>query len=320
MPTISTGWTTSSRSSREGSAGARGDPRAAAMAPASKATYNFAVRAIEARQPFVAESALRTLSPDVGRDAWMVGVLGRTRHIACTPRASHDEELTAAPSGPTAVSPIAPSAYCLQMRALGALGRLRDIERSWSARRGPLVLHPGRSRGPRAGSCERAGGSLGFGERAGRWFARAYDAYATADTGGTATDGTLGTSQSRRRTRPASGGAATWIRPGARTSAEPEYLGFVGVRGGSTRATSRGRKSGPQLETDTSYLPSAAPSSKLAGSPQRLEILPGEATDGSTWQRAESRVLTIRLSGKRLPRTTSPHDGPGHGRRCNHLP
>ena len=40
--------------------------RTAEMAPSSKAPYNFAVTALEARLPFTAESTLPQLSPDVG--------------------------------------------------------------------------------------------------------------------------------------------------------------------------------------------------------------------------------------------------------------
>jgi TolB-like protein/tetratricopeptide (TPR) repeat protein len=105
---------------------------AAELAPTSKATYNFAVRALEARQPFPAESALRLLSPDVGamRD-WLPywDVLASALHV----QGKHQQELKTARQARSRF-PDRAGAMVLEGRALAARGKLRDLERLWAAR------------------------------------------------------------------------------------------------------------------------------------------------------------------------------------------
>jgi TolB-like protein/tetratricopeptide (TPR) repeat protein len=99
--------------------------KAALLAPESKATYNFAVQAYEARQPFAAESALLQLSPDRGpMRGWLPywEVLTDALHI----QGKHESELTAAHTARLRF-PEDPASYALEVRALAALHRTRDI-------------------------------------------------------------------------------------------------------------------------------------------------------------------------------------------------
>jgi len=99
--------------------------KAALLAPDSKADYNFAVQALEARQPFAAESALLQLSPDRGAmRGWLPywEVLTDALHI----QGKHESEVTAAHTARLRFSED-PASYMLEVRALAALRRTRDI-------------------------------------------------------------------------------------------------------------------------------------------------------------------------------------------------
>jgi hypothetical protein len=125
--------------------------RAAELAPGSKATYNFAVRALEARQPFQAESALSRLPPDVGpMRGWLPywDVLTSALHA----QQKHRSELKAAREARRRF-PSRLEAYFPEARALAASKMLIDLERLWTqvhsnpdathARLGALALEVG---------------------------------------------------------------------------------------------------------------------------------------------------------------------------------
>ena len=103
--------------------------RAAALAPNSKATYNFAVQAFEMRQPFVAESALHTLSPDLGP------MRGYVRYwdvlcLALHAQERYDVELQMARVERERY-PYRLEGYRSGARALAALGRNDELSRWW---------------------------------------------------------------------------------------------------------------------------------------------------------------------------------------------
>jgi TolB-like protein len=103
--------------------------RAAELAPLTKATYNFAVQAYEARQPIAAESALKTISPDVGAmRGWLPywTVLSMVMHV----QGKHRDELHVARQARERF-PGAIHAYLPEARALGAAGRLPELEQLW---------------------------------------------------------------------------------------------------------------------------------------------------------------------------------------------
>jgi serine/threonine-protein kinase len=104
--------------------------RAAESAPTSKAAYNFAVRALEARQPFAAESALRTLSPDVGpMRGWFPywDVLASSLHA----QGKHQEERRIAAEARRRF-PDRQLGVVLEARALAAEGKSSNLDRLWS--------------------------------------------------------------------------------------------------------------------------------------------------------------------------------------------
>jgi TolB-like protein/predicted Ser/Thr protein kinase len=220
---------------------------AAEMAPASKATYNFAVRAHEARQPIVAESALRALSPDVGAMRGWLGyweVLTASLHA----QAKYEEELTAARAAQRRFFD-RPSAYQYQMRALAALGRLRDMEKLWTATMSSLGATPvetGRLALEAASELAVHADSAA----AHHWYRRAYDAFATGDTGETATEARWG----RVRAAAQLGRHQEALRLGsslAENSKDADYLGFVGVEAARLGLRARAESLGRKLEADT---------------------------------------------------------------------
>jgi tetratricopeptide (TPR) repeat protein len=220
---------------------------AAEMAPSSKATYNFAVRAIETRQPVVAESALRTLSPDVGAMRGWMGywdVLTASLHA----QGRYEEELRAARAAQRRFVD-RPSAYIAQMRALGAMGRLRDIERLWTSATASLGATPveaGRL-ALEAGS-ELAAHSDSAAARS--WFGRAYDSFATGDTGVTATEARWGRARAAARL----GQLQEALRLAselARQTDQVEYLGLAGVMAARLGLREQAEGLARRLETDT---------------------------------------------------------------------
>jgi hypothetical protein len=104
--------------------------RAALLAPSSKATYNFAVQALEARRPFEAESALATVSPDIAAmRGWLPfwDVLASALHV----QGEHDEELEAGREARRRF-PHRLDGYRPEARALAAQGETSDLEQLWS--------------------------------------------------------------------------------------------------------------------------------------------------------------------------------------------
>lgn len=92
--------------------------QAAVLAPGTKAAYNFAVQALQSRQAFAAESALRRLSPDRGAmRGWMPywETLTNVLHV----QGKHDAELLAARTARRG-SPYRIAGYVFEMRALAA--------------------------------------------------------------------------------------------------------------------------------------------------------------------------------------------------------
>lgn len=152
--------------------------RASELAPLSKATYNFAVTAYEARQPFQAESALRALPPDVGPMRGLLPyweLLTMVYHV----QGKHRMELNSAKEArrrfPHNFAP-----YIFEARALAARRRSDELERFWSDAEG--------ERGARAAEL----GSLGYEigaelwahadtNKARSWFARAFNTFTSAD-------------------------------------------------------------------------------------------------------------------------------------------
>ncbi len=103
--------------------------QAAVLSPGSKAAYNFAVQAIEAREVFAAESALRLLSPDVGAmRGWLPywDVLADAQHA----QGKHQAELLTAREALRRF-PERLDAYIPITRALSALGRTNELEQLW---------------------------------------------------------------------------------------------------------------------------------------------------------------------------------------------
>ena len=100
------------------------------MAPSSKAPYNFAATAFEARLPFTAESTLRQLSPDVGAmRGWLPysEVLTSSLHV----QRNHRAELSAARQARQRF-PNRLDALVLEARALAAQRQVTALERLWS--------------------------------------------------------------------------------------------------------------------------------------------------------------------------------------------
>ncbi len=104
--------------------------RTAEIAPSSKAPYNLATVALEARLPFTAESTLRQLSPDVGAmRGWLPywEVLTSSLHV----QRKHNVELSAARQARQRF-PNRLDALGLEARALAAQKQLTALERLWS--------------------------------------------------------------------------------------------------------------------------------------------------------------------------------------------
>ena len=276
---------------------------AAQMAPASKATYNFAVRALEARQPVVAESALRSLSPDIGA---MRGWLGYWDVLTAALHAQgrYGEELTAARAAQRRF-PDRPSAYLTQMRALGALGRLGDIEKLWTAATGSLGATPVESGALALEAATEL--AVHFDSTAARkWFGRAYEAFAIGDAGVTAAEARWG----RARSAAGLGQLQEALRLGsalAQDSADPEYLGFVGVVAARLGLRARAESLQQQLGEDTSsftfgksQLQAARIAATLGDMPRAERLLTVAFRKGYPWEYLMHRDPALRPL-KKLP-------------------
>jgi TolB-like protein len=221
--------------------------KAAELAPTSKATYNFAIRAIEARQPVAAESALRRLSPDVGpMRGWLPYWDGLA--IALHAQEKYQEELTAARAAQRRFRD-RPAAYLSEARALAARGRVTELEKMWlnvTERMGPTALESG-ALAMEAGSELWAHGDS-TASRA--WFSRSYDAFASADTSTSAIDARWGRARAAARL----GRLREALQLGealAGSSPQPEYLGFLAVVSAQLGSRDRAAALLRQLETDS---------------------------------------------------------------------
>lgn len=200
--------------------------QAADLAPTSKASYNFAVQAYEARQPFPAESALRTLSPDVGpMRGWLPywSVLALSLHV----QEKYRQELDVARQA-RARYPARPSAYLPEARALAALGRIQDLDRLWE--QGLQAASP-TAAAAGAFALEAASELAAHGKAAdaGGWFARALDAFTPAD--GAADPDVLQWGRARALARLGRWREAREVsrRLVAQDSTREDYLGLAGL-------------------------------------------------------------------------------------------
>ena len=152
--------------------------RAAELAPTSKASYNFAVQAYEARQPAPAESALKALSPDVGAmRGWLPywTVLSMVLHV----QRKYREELEVGEQT-RARFPGTVTAYVPEARALVALGRWSELDRLWDEairRTSPRA----REVGGLALESAMELAAHGRPDEARVWFARAVEAFTPAE-------------------------------------------------------------------------------------------------------------------------------------------
>jgi serine/threonine-protein kinase len=104
--------------------------QAAELAPLSKATYNFAVTAYEARQPFQAESALRTLPPDIGPMRGLLPyweLLTMAYHV----QGKHRQELKTAREARRRFQGKF-ATYIYEARALAAQDKSNELEGLWT--------------------------------------------------------------------------------------------------------------------------------------------------------------------------------------------
>jgi serine/threonine-protein kinase len=114
---------------------------AAVMAPSSKAPYNFASAAFEARLPFAAESTLRQLSPDVGAmRGWLPywEILATSLHV----QGKHRAELSTARQARQRF-PDRLGALRLEALGLAAQKQVTGLERLWSKVGGTNSLEAG---------------------------------------------------------------------------------------------------------------------------------------------------------------------------------
>lgn len=200
--------------------------RAAELAPTSKATYNFADRAFEARQPFAAESALERLSPDVGpMRGWFAywDVLASALHA----QGKYREELTIAREARQRF-PDRIDAYNMEARALAAEHQSGELERLWLEAAGntnatPLEIG---SLAYEIGSEVWTHGDSGW---ARLWFERAYTAFALRSGVPSSVD--LRWGRARAAARLGRLGEAYHLGTvlAAADSAQPDYPGLLGV-------------------------------------------------------------------------------------------
>jgi len=169
--------------------------RAAELAPTSKATYNFAVRALEARDPFPAESALQRLSPNVGpMRGWLPYWEALT--IALHAQRKHRTELKAAREARRRF-PERIGAYIFEVRALAAQGNSSELEQPWREARTKA-----NTRDADLGALAyEAGAELwahGDSNSAKTWFTRSYDAFSLRE-GSPANDARWGRARAAAR-------------------------------------------------------------------------------------------------------------------------
>jgi TolB-like protein len=212
--------------------------RAAELAPSSKATYNFAATAFEARQPFPAESALRQLSPDTGpMRGWFPywDILTSALHA----QGKYKSELAAATEARRQF-PQRVEGFISEARALAAEQRSAELERLWQEANAKLRMTPEDV----SNLAYETGSELwahGSSNNAQAWFTRALDATVSRDSSG----GTIATRWLRARTAYRLGRLREALDLGQSLATDDPtrseyYLGFLGVlaaqSGDSTQA------------------------------------------------------------------------------------
>jgi serine/threonine-protein kinase len=214
--------------------------RAAELAPASKATYNFAATAYEARLPFAAESALSRLSPDAGpmRGWWPYWeILTSALHA----QGKHRQELAAAREAARRF-PGRPDGVLAEARALAARHDWAGLERLWqdTAARSKRAA-PERTTLAYEIASEVA--AHGDSSRAHQWFERA-----SSDT---ASESRWPAAQAAARL----GRLGDAVRLGEALAAEDtarkeDYLGFLGVLAARSGNEARARELLERLAAD----------------------------------------------------------------------
>lgn len=209
--------------------------RAAEAAPSSKATYNFAVRAFESRQPFAAESALYRLSPDVGPMRGLLSyweVLTSALHV----QGKHRQELRVAYDAQRRF-PGRAAAYLLVGRALAAERKSTELERLWQE--APKRNAKPAEIGTLAYDLGSELSAHGDSTRSQQWFSRADSAFKA----GQGTRDSLESAWGRARTAARLGGLRRAYQRAEGLAAQDTtrrevYLGFLGVL--SARLGNRG--------------------------------------------------------------------------------
>jgi serine/threonine-protein kinase len=166
---------------------------AAELAPASKAPYNFAMAAFEARLPFAAESALRRLSPDVGAmRGWLPywDVLTSALHV----QGKHRDELRAAREARRRF-PGRLDALRLEGRALAAERQVASLEHLWAEAAQPDSTAAG-TLAYEVGEELAAHGDSGA---AGPWYQRAHEVFARAAAEGGGAEARWGAARAAAR-------------------------------------------------------------------------------------------------------------------------
>ena len=201
--------------------------RAAELAPTSKAAYNFAARAYEAREPVPAESALRRLSPDVGpMRGWLPywEVLTSALHA----QREHGQELKAAREARRRY-PERVSAHAMEGRALAAQRQDAELERLWLELPARVSALGGAQLGVFA--YEIASELRAHGDSAGaqKWFARSHEAFVAGGDASSTTESRWGRARSAAdlgRWREALVLCEALV---AADSTRVDYLGLLGI-------------------------------------------------------------------------------------------
>jgi TolB-like protein len=222
--------------------------RAAELAPSSKATYNFAVRALEARQPFAAESALRLLSPDVGpMRGWLPywDVLASALHA----QKKHRQELKVARETRRRF-PDRNAAFVLEARALAAQRRSSELEKLWGeANESPATA---RDKGMLAYEAGAELWSHGDSAASHSWLNRAYqDFSASGDSGNRSSEMRWRRAESAARLGRLREALELSKQLATRDSTQPEYLGLSGVLAGQLGSSTRAHDLLQRLANDT---------------------------------------------------------------------
>jgi tRNA A-37 threonylcarbamoyl transferase component Bud32/TolB-like protein len=200
--------------------------QAAELAPTSKATYNFADRAFEARQPFAAESALERLSPDVGpMRGWFPywDVLASALHA----QGKYGLELKIAREARQRF-PDRIDAYNMEARALAAEHQSSELERLWLEAAGNTKATPLEigSLAYETGSEVWTHGDSGW---ARPWFERAYTAFAPRSGVPSSVDLRWGRARAAARLGRLGEAYQLGTALAAADAAEPDYPGLLGV-------------------------------------------------------------------------------------------